>query len=265
MPHFCHSPGFDTIPGMDPLWLICVAGFGAGFVNAIAGGGTLLSFPALLAGGLPPIVANATNTLALVPGSLASTLAYRDRLRANRPLILTYGLPSVIGGLLGAILLLATTDQLFRTIVPYLILLACVLLVLNEPVARWMTQRAALNPQRHAVVLWVCQLAIGVYGGYFGAGIGIMMLAAMAIFLPEDLQTANALKSLLAVFINGTATVYFVLAGRVDYRWGAVMAVAAIAGGYIGAHTAQRLSARWLRVCVIIYGIVIATKLMLYR
>ncbi|MEI6084575.1 MAG: sulfite exporter TauE/SafE family protein [Verrucomicrobiota bacterium] len=248
---------------MHNLWVICLAGFAAGFVNAIAGGGTLFSFPALMAGGLSAIAANATNTLALVPGSLASAWAYRERLRANRALIITYGLPSLIGGLAGAILLLATTERLFSTIVPFLILLACGLLILNEPIARWMTQRAALHPKKHAVALWICQLAIGIYGGYFGAGIGIMMLAAMAIFLPEDLQTANALKTLLAVFINGSAAVYFVCAGRIDYRLGGIMAVAAIAGGFIGALTAQKMSPRWLRMAVVVYGVCIAVRMML--
>jgi hypothetical protein len=244
------------------LLIICAAGFGAGCVNAIAGGGTLLSFPALMAGGLSAIAANATNTLALVPGALASAWAYRGRLRENRGLILTYGLPSLLGGLAGAILLLATTEKLFRIVVPFLILLACGLLLLQEPVARWMTHRAAMHPKKHAVVLWFCQLAIGVYGGYFGAGIGIMMLAAMAIFLPADLQTANALKTLLAVCINGTATVAFVVAGRIDYRLGGIMAVAAIAGGFIGALIAQRLSPRWLRMAVVVYGIGIAVHLL---
>jgi len=178
-------------------------------------------------------------------------------------LIITYGVPSVLGGLAGAVLLLSTSERAFREIVPFLILLACGLLVLNEPIARWMTRRAALHPTKHAAILWICQLAIGVYGGYFGAGIGIMMLAAMAIFLPEDLQTANAMKSLLAVFINGAATVYFILAGRIDYRRGGMMAVAAIAGGFIGALAAQKLSPRWLRTAVIVYGICIAVYMLL--
>ncbi|MCG3149370.1 MAG: putative membrane transporter protein YfcA [Verrucomicrobiae bacterium] len=240
------------------LLVLLAAGFAAGFVNAIAGGGTLLSFPALMFGGLTAIVANATNTLALVPGAIASAWVYRQRLRENRQLIITYGVPSVIGGLAGAVLLLATTEKLFRAIVPFLILLACVLLVLNEPIGRWMTRRANLNPKRHAILLWGSQLVIGIYGGYFGAGIGIMMLAAMAIFLPEDLQTANALKAILAVVINGTALVYFIVAGKIDYQLGAIVAVAAIAGGYVGAHVAQKLSPRWLRAVVVVYGAAIA-------
>jgi uncharacterized membrane protein YfcA len=179
-------------------------------------------------------------------------------------LIVQYGVPSLVGGLIGAILLLATSETLFRNLVPFLILLACALLILNEPIARWITQRAALPPRQHAILLWFCQLAIGIYGGYFGAGIGIMMLAAMAIFLPEDLQTANALKTALGACINGIAAIYFIVAGHVDYRLGAIMAVAAIAGGYTGAHTAQRLSPKWLRVAVVTYGSAIAAKMIIF-
>jgi uncharacterized membrane protein YfcA len=128
-----------------------------------------------------------------------------------------------------------------------------------------LTRRAASHPKRHAVLLWICQLAIGIYGGYFGAGIGIMMLAAMAIFLPEDLQTANALKTVLAVIINGAAMVYFIAAGRIDYGLGAIVAGAAIGGGYLGAKAAQKLSPRWLRTVVVLYGVCIAAYLLLRR
>lgn len=247
---------------VNHIAVVCLAGFAAGFVNAIAGGGTLLSFPALLYGGLSAIAANATNALALVPGSFASAWAYRGRLRVNRGLVVTYGVPSVMGGVLGAALLLATTERLFRSVVPFLILLACGLLVLNEPLGRWLTRRAALHPRRHGVVLWICQLVIGVYGGYFGAGMGIMMLAAMAVFLPEDLQTANALKSLLAALINGAASIYFIWSGAVVFSVAGMMAVAAVAGGLIGGHAAQRLSPRWLRVAVVVYGVGIAVYML---
>ena len=120
-------------------------------MNAVAGGGTLLSFPALISTGLSAVVANATNTFALVPGSVASAWAYRDRLQANCRMITTFGVPSVIGGLIGAFLLLHTSEQTFRAVVPYLILLACVLLILNEPVAGLLNRRAVLHPQHHAV------------------------------------------------------------------------------------------------------------------
>jgi len=243
---------------MDSVLVICLAGFAAGFVNAVAGGGTLLSFPALMYGGLSAIAANATNTLALWPGSLASAGAYRKRIWENRRLLYLLAVPSLIGGVAGAVLLLTTPEKVFRFIVPYLILLACALLVLQEPIGRWMAQRATAHPRKHAVVFWLSQLVIGVYGGYFGAGIGIMMLAAMAIFLPEDLQTANAIKTVLAALINGAAMVYFMFSGAIVYKMAGVMGVAAIAGGYIGAHMAQKLSPRWLRAVVVVYGLAIA-------
>ena len=250
---------------MNPLPLICGAGFVAGFVNAVAGGGTLVSFPALLAGGLSPIAANATNTLALWPASLTSGWAYRHRLRENAKLFTTLAAPSILGGLLGAVLLVTTSEQLFKTLVPFLILLACGLLVVQEPIGRWMNQRAAAHPHAHAAALWWCQLAIAIYGGYFGAGIGIMMLAAMAIFLPEDLQAANALKSVLATLINAAATVLFIYSGKIVFGVGAAMMVAAMAGGYAGAHAAQRLSPRWLRAAVIAYGLFVAGWMLAHR
>ena len=250
---------------MNHLPLICSAGFAAGFVNAIAGGGTLLSFPALMYGGLSPIAANATNTLALWPASLTSGWAYRQKLRENRRYLIALAVPSVIGGLLGAVLLVTTPEQFFKAIVPFLILLACGLLVAQEPVGRWMNRRAAMHPRTHAAILWWCQLAIAVYGGYFGAGIGIMMLAAMAIFLPEDLQAANALKMVLATLINATATVLFICSGKVVFGVGALMMVAAMAGGYAGAHAAQRLSPRWLRAAVIAYGLLVAGWMLAHR
>ena len=184
---------------MTVYWLSIVAAFGAGFINAIAGGGTLLTFPALLYGGMPAIAANATSTVGLWPGSVMSAWAYRRELAPNRRLITLLGLPSLVGGLTGAWLLFHTREETFREIVPYLILMACALLVLNEPIGRWMSARAAAHPKKHATALWLCQFAIAVYGGYFGAGIGILMLAAMAIFLPENLQEANALKNLLEI------------------------------------------------------------------
>jgi uncharacterized membrane protein YfcA len=243
---------------MTHIWLICLAGFAAGFVNAIAGGGTLLSFPALMAGGLSAIAANATNTLALWPGSLAASVPYRERLRKNFPLLIKLGIPSMIGGLAGAFLLMTTSESFFRLIVPFLILMACGLLLLNEPIGRWVAARADAHPRKHALLLWLCQLAIGIYGGYFGAGIGIMMLATMAIFLPNDLQTANAIKTILATLINGIATVYFLFAGAIVFKAAGWMGVAAIVGGFVGAHAAQRLSSKWLRRAVVIYGVFVA-------
>lgn len=234
----------------------------AGAVNAIAGAGTLLTFPALLYTGLASIAANATSTLALWPGSVTSAWTYRRYLRRDCRLALILAVPSLVGGLVGAVLLLQTPERLFRSAVPFLIYLACGLLILQEPVGQWMTQRALAHPRHRLVALWIVQLGIAVYGGYFGAGIGILMLAAMAIFLPEDLQAANALKNLQAALINSMAMLYFIASGAASVRLAVPMAVAAVVGGYIGAHAAQRLPARWLRTVVVLYGLGVATYLM---
>jgi len=250
---------------MQIYWLSILAAFGAGFVNAIAGGGTLLTFPALLYGGMSSITANATSTCAVWPGSLTSSWAYRRELSANRSRVVMLALPSLIGGLAGAVLLLNTPEKVFRFIVPFLILLACALLVAQEPIGRWMSARAASHPRKHAAALWFSQLAIAVYGGYFGAGIGILMLAAMAIFLPEDLQAANAMKNFFAVLINGIAAIYFIVIGAAVLKVALMMAVAAIVGGFVGARTAQRMSPALLRGAVVVFGVVVAVHLMMKR
>jgi uncharacterized membrane protein YfcA len=246
------------------LLLILAAGFGAGFVNAVAGGGTLLTFPALLYSGMTSIAANATSTVAIWPGSVTSSWAYRQQLREHRPRVIWFALPSLLGGLAGAYLLLHSGEKAFRAVVPYLILGACGLLLANEPIGRWVSARTSAHPKKHALALWLCQFAIAVYGGYFGAGIGILMLAAMAIFLPEDLQAANGIKNFLAVLINGIAAVYFLIIGAAVWQTAFLMMGAAIAGGFVGAHTARRLPAHWLRLAVVAFGVCIAVELILH-
>ncbi len=247
---------------MQIYWVSLLAAFGAGFVNAVAGGGTLLTFPALLYSGMSSIKANATSTVAIWPGSVTSSWAYRRQLTQNRARVWILSLPSLLGGLAGAILLLNTSESVFRYIVPYLILLACALLLLNEPIGRWMSKRADAHPKKHAAALWLSQFAIAVYGGYFGAGIGILMLAAMAIFLPEDLQAANGMKNFFAMLINGIASLYFLVKGMAILTIALAMALAAIVGGFIGAKTAQRLSPGLLRGAVVAFGVIVAVHLM---
>ncbi len=250
---------------MNGYLITSAAGFGAGFVNAVAGGGSLLSFPALLYTGMPAITANATSTLALWPGSVTSSWAYRKYLAKQQRNVLTLALPSILGGLAGAILLLCTPEKAFRLIVPYLILLACGLLMANEPIGRLVARHTEAHPRKASAALWLIQFLIAVYGGYFGAGIGIMMLAAMAIFLPEDMQSANALKNFFAVLINGTAAVYFLVVGAIVLPVAVLMACAAIVGGFTGAHAAQRMSPRLLRGAVVVYGIFVAVDLMVKK
>ena len=250
---------------MTAYWLIIAAGLGAGFVNAIAGGGMLLTFPALFYCGLPgmnSVTANATSTAALWTGSLTSAWTYRHELRTNRQQVIALAVPSLIGGLAGALLLINMPERAFRAVVPYLILFACALQLLADRIGRWMAARSTTHPRQHAVALWLTQLAVAVYGGYFGAGIGILMLAALAIFLPGDLQTANGMKNLLAFLINATAGMYFLAADKVVWQIALILILAVIIGGFVGARTAQRMSPRVLRAAVVLFGVIVAIHLM---
>jgi len=243
--------------------LLAAAGFAAGVVNAIAGGGTLISFPALMHTGMGARIANATNTIAIWPGTVSSAWAYRAFISAERQRARQLMVPSLLGGLGGSILLLHTSERSFRAVVPWLIVFACLLLALQGPVARWVAARSGPEKRHVPLSLWLAQYLISVYGGYFGAGIGILMLAAMAVFIPGNLQAANGLKVLFAMLINGVSAAYFILAGAVRYPEALVMMVAALAGGWAGAHLAQRLPSRLMRVLVIGYGLVVAGKLFL--
>ncbi len=186
---------------MTPLQTTFVAGaaFVAGVMNAVAGGRTLLSFPALMLVGLSPVTANATSTVALWPGQLSSAWAYRSHIQEERHRAMVLGVPAVLGGALGSALLLLLPESAFVAVVPWLILFACALLALQEPIKRAVTGRTMGN---HIAVLWGIQFLISIYGGYFGAGIGILMLAAMGILIPSSMQHANALKILLALLTN---------------------------------------------------------------
>ncbi|HET9599394.1 MAG TPA: sulfite exporter TauE/SafE family protein [Anaeromyxobacteraceae bacterium] len=242
--------------------LLGTAAFAAGVINAIAGGGSLITFPALLGAGLPATIANATNTVAVWPGTLSSVFAYQRHLAEERHRALVLAVPSLVGGLGGSWLLLHTSEESFRAVVPWLILFACALLAAQAPVARFVAARTGSTTARVPAPLWIAQLLIAVYGGYFGAGIGILMLAGMAIFIPHGLQAANALKVLFSCLINGIAAVYFVALGAVRFQEAGVMMICSIAGGWLGAHLAQRLPATWMRVLVIAFGLSVALKLL---
>jgi uncharacterized membrane protein YfcA len=241
--------------------LLALAGFVAGVINAIAGGGSLVSFPALLHTGMGARIANATNTVAVWPGSVASVFPYRRVIGRERHRAWVLAWPSLLGGLTGSWLLLHTSEQAFTAIVPWLILFACALLALQGPVAAFVARRTGSDAARVPALLVAAQFLIAVYGGYFGAGIGILMLSAMAIFLPDGLQAANGLKILFATLINGIGAAYFLAMGAVRLPEALLMAAASIAGGLLGAQLAQRLPARVMRVVVITYGVAVAAKL----
>jgi hypothetical protein len=263
------------------LILFCVAALG-GAINAVAGGGTLLTFPALIMVGQNALIANATNTVALWPGALSSFWGYRSELGYHRREILFLSVPSFLGGVLGARLLVVTDPAIFEILVPYLILLATGLFIVQEPLARWQRRREgpsvegvqpggesamaaafghAATPLRWVAVL-VSQFLIGVYGGYFGAGIGILMLAAYGILGFSNIHQANAIKNLNAMFINGIAAAIFIYEGLIDWPIAAIMAAGAVFGGYAGAGTARRLGQKNVRRLVIVIGLALAAKML---
>jgi uncharacterized membrane protein YfcA len=250
--------------------VIFTAALLAGAVNSIAGGGTLLSFPALVWIGRPPIMANATNALALWPGSLAGVVGFRDELKLVHRWLLLLTIPSILGAALGAWLLLRTAEQTFVRLVPFLILGATLLLAAQELVTRLLGRlaRAHEEPTARPTAGWVTfvftfQFAVSVYGGYFGAGMGILMLAALGLIGLTDLHQMNGLKNLLAICINGIAAVYFAITGAVRWDDAAVMAVAAVIGGYSGARVAKRLGQTFVRYAVVAIGVVMSVAMFL--
>lgn len=255
----------------------------AGAVNAVAGGGTLLSFPALILAGLAPRFANATNTVALWPGALSSYWVYRSELGRHRRYVVWLSVPSILGGLAGAWLMVATDEKVFDFLVPYLILMATGLLIVQAPLARLQRRLAGLpaasqvetdadspafahkaTPLRWSAVLF-SQFLVGVYGGYFGAGIGILMLAAYGILGFTNIHEANAIKNLNAMFINGIAAALFVFCRLVYWPQALLMAVGAIVGGYAGAGTARRLGQKTVRRLVILIGLGLAALMFFKR
>ncbi|HEX9160507.1 MAG TPA: sulfite exporter TauE/SafE family protein [Thermoanaerobaculia bacterium] len=236
----------------------------AGALNSIAGGGTLISFPALLWIGRNAIVANATNCVALWPGSFSAMYGYRRELSSIQRWLLLLVIPSFGGGALGAWLLLRTPTKTFEHLVPILILSATILLAAQELVSRRLgfVGKAHENPTPGWVIfVFVFQFLVGIYGGYFGAGMGILMLAALGLIGLTDLHQMNGLRNLLAVCINGTAAIYFGISGAVAWRDAILMAIGAVAGGYLGALSARRLGRRFVRGAVVAIGLIMTIAL----
>jgi len=234
----------------------------AGAVNAVAGGGTLVSFPCLLLLGLAPLPANVTNTVALLPGYAGGSAGYRLELRGQAGRMLSLGLAGGIGGLAGALLLLHTPPAAFTAVVPWLLLAACILLLV-QPLAARFAAESPKRPPRLAPPALLGQIAAGAYGGYFGAGLGVMLLAVTGLFLRDHLQRLNALKGVLSLIINAVAAVVFALLGPVSWAAVLVMAPASLAGGFAGVVLARRLHADTLRLVVAALGVAVALKLLL--
>lgn len=254
--------------------VIFIAGFVAGAINSVAGGGTLLSFPALVWIGIDPKVANITNTVALWPGSLSGMLGFRRELAGSRRWMLLLAGPSILGGLVGALLLLRTDSATFARMVPFLILFAVLLFAVGEPISRRLRRsagetEAGAKDGTQSRAWWVgaaiFQLAVAVYGGYFGAGIGILMLAALGLLGLTDIHQMNGLKNFLAFCINIISALYFMLWGPVEWSSAVVMAAGSIAGGLGGAGLARKLGRTFVRRVVIIIGLAMALSLLLFR
>ena len=244
-----------------------MASFIAGAINSIAGGGTLVSFPALIWLGLDSVTANATSTVAIWPGTVGSMWGYRREMRSVERRLFLLVVPSLIGGIAGALLLRYTPTATFDRLVPFLILFATLLFIAQEPVQRLLKTKDA---ESHHSTKWLVgallfQLAVGLYGGYFGAGIGILMLAALSIIGLTDIHQMNSLKVLLGGTVNGIAAAYFVWAGMVYWPYVLLMAVASITGGYGGAGVARRLGRTTVRRIVIGIGFAMALSLFLKK
>jgi uncharacterized membrane protein YfcA len=240
--------------------LLAAAGFGAGAVNAVGGGGSLITFPALLAAGYPAIAANVTNSVALLPGYLGGSLAYRRELAPQRERIRGLALTTVLGAGAGAALLLVSPAALFEAIVPWLILGACLLLALQP--------RAAAFAQRHraatgsGAALHAGLFVATAYGGYFGAGLGIVLLALLGALVPDELQRLNALKGVLSLLVAVVSAVGFALFGPIDPGAALVVGAACLLGGVAGVSVARRLPAAVLRGAVIAFGVAVALALL---
>jgi len=244
------------VEGAIIVILVALAAFAAGFINAVAGGGSFLTFPALIAAGLPPIDANASNTVALFPGQVATTYAARDGLakasadrRVDVPVLAAI---SLLGGIAGGFLLLLTPEALFSRMVPWLILFATLIFAGGN---FWISDAKKITLGRTGVFL--AQGMVAIYGGYFGGGIGILMLAALTLSGLRDIWLMNSVKILLASLMNASAAVTFVIAGVVHWHWTLVVAFGAIAGGYAGLHAVRRVPAQIVKSFVVAVGAVL--------
>jgi uncharacterized membrane protein YfcA len=237
-------------------WHIALVGFAAfcaGAMNSVAGGGTFFSFPALLAVGVPPVVANASNSVALWPASLSGAWAYRKELARYKRYLIPMGIVSLVGGIVGGLLLLSTRDATFSRLIPWLLLFATVLFAFSGRISTWLRGIDSGTPSNGPSAL-VGQGVVSVYGGFFGAGMGIMMLASLSMAGHKDVHEINAIKNLLSAIIYSVTVTTFVIAGAVNWPYTLVMLATATLGGYWGASVARKIPAVWLRRFIITVG-----------
>jgi len=241
--------------GVGEVIAIVLAGMAAGTINTMVGSGTLITFPVLLAFGYAPVTANVTNTVGLVPGSASGAIGYRRELEGQRGRAIRLGSMSVLGGITGAVLLLVLPAETFKAVVPVFIGLALVLILVQPRLNAWLVKRE-IDVDRHGA--WLTPPAVyitGVYGGYFGAAQGILLLGILGVTLDQDLQRTNGLKNVLAGLTNGVAGIYFVIAADVKWAPAAIIAVSSIVGAQLGARYGRRLPPGALRAVIVVVGV----------
>ena len=245
--------------GLDYL-LVGLAAVAAGIINALAGGGTLITFPTLLALGIPPIAANVTNTVALSWGLLGGFLAQLKDTRGQKKRLCIFLCAGVIGGLTGGLLLLNTQERAFQALVPFLILIASCLLAIQGLIRLWLTKRSIKPATESKSIIWAAILVglAAIYGGYFGAGMSVVILSMLGLMINDTLTRLNAVKQAIAFVVNGTAAVLFIFSGKVIWLIALVMAVGALIGGMLGGHLAGRIKPDTLRWTVVSIGVVLA-------
>jgi uncharacterized membrane protein YfcA len=242
--------------------LLVAAGLGAGTVNGVAGGGTLVSFPALLAVGLPALQANVTSTIGICPGYLGGVAGFRAEVRDQPRARLALTAPAVVGAVAGGILLLVTPSSDFRAMAPYLVLAACGLFAVQPVVGRWLKARVKRPDEGHVRMATMGTVIASVYGGYFGAGLGVILLAVLGLALPDDLVRTNGLRALLSLAVNFSVAVVFLIAAHVAWTDAGLLAGSSLVGGYFGARVARRLPVPVFRVLVVTLGLVTAARLL---
>jgi len=248
------------VTGLEQL-AVLGAGMAAGTINTIVGSGSLITFPTLLAIGYPPVVANVSNTVGLVPGSVSGALGYRRELAGQGRRLVRLGTLSGLGGLTGAVLLLVLPASAFRAIVPALIALACVLVLVQPAITRRMKRRQPGASAGGGIPLLAGVFGAGVYGGYFGAAQGVLLMGLLGLGLRESLQRINAAKNVLAAIVNGVAAVLFMFVAHVAWRPALILAAGAIIGGQVGARVGRRLPPVVLRVVIVAVGVVAIVRL----
>ena len=240
--------------------LVGLGALAAGAINALAGGGTLITFPLLIAVGLPAVSANVTNTVALCPGYIGGTLAQANDLRGQKHRLWITIPAGLIGGLIGGVLLLRTGEKLFKDLVPFLILLASALLAIQDPVRAWLTRRLGAQQSGSGLEKW-SWLPVGlaaIYGGYFGAGLSVIVLSALGITMRDTLTRLNAIKQVIAFSANVAAAVFFLFSGQVVWMAALVMAAGALLGGTLGGRLAGRVQPSTLRWIVVSIGVIVS-------